>query len=50
MVISHWNLLRTRNVSDSSCRDKIGKYAAARWATDDNIIQRAEDGICMPDN
>ena len=31
-------------------QDEVGKYATARWATDDKIIQRAEDMICVPDN
>jgi hypothetical protein len=30
--------------------DNVEKYGRARQATDDNIIQRRKDGICMPYN
>jgi hypothetical protein len=35
-----------------SCRlwDNVEKYGGLRQATDDNIIRRRKDAICMPDN
>jgi hypothetical protein len=35
-----------------SCRflDNVKKYGTARQATDDNIIRRRKDAICMPVN
>jgi hypothetical protein len=31
-------------------RDNVEKYGKARQATDDHIIRRRKDAICMPDS